>query len=68
VKLTTDAVVALAMPAGKTDHIEWDSSLPGFGVRLRGAGAGKRYSKSWIIQYRVGQSWRHPQGRARCRS
>jgi hypothetical protein len=40
------------MPADKTDHIEWDSTLPGFGVRLRGA------AKSWIIQYRVGQQQR----------
>jgi integrase len=44
------------MPAGKIDHIEWDSDLPGFGVRLRSAGADKR--RSWIIQYRVGQQQR----------
>jgi integrase len=47
-KLTTDTVSALIRPAGKTDHIEWDDSLPGFGVRLRGK------TKRWIVQYRVG--------------
>lgn len=36
------------MPAGKVDHIAWDSDLPGFGVRLRGS------NKTWTIQYRVG--------------
>jgi integrase len=47
-KLTVDTVAALAMPAGKADHIEWDDGLPGFGVRLRGG------SKRWVIQYRAG--------------
>jgi integrase len=51
-KLTTESVAGLRMPAGKTDHIEWDRSLPGFGVRLRGT------SKRWIVQYRVGQQQR----------
>jgi integrase len=47
-KLTVDTVAALAMPVGKVDYIQWDHSLPGFGVRLRGE------SKRWVIQYRVG--------------
>jgi integrase len=47
-KLTTESVAALRAPAGKADHIEWDDSLPGFGVRLRGQ------SKRWTVQYRVG--------------
>jgi integrase len=51
-KLTVDTVDALAMPAGKADHIEWDESLPGFGVRLRGE------SKRWIIQFRIGAQQR----------
>jgi integrase len=56
VKFTTDAVAALTMPRNKTDHIEWDSALPGFGVRMRGTD--KHYSKSWHIQYRVNQQQR----------
>lgn len=45
----TDAFVRkLTLPAGKTDHIQWDPDLPGFGVRLRPGKA------SYVVQYRVG--------------
>jgi integrase len=52
VKLTKEAVAAMVLPAGKTDHIEWDDLLPSFGVRLRGN------SKRWVVQYRVGAQQR----------
>jgi integrase len=49
----TDAFVRkLALPAGKTDHIQWDPDLPGFGVRLR---PGK---SSFVVQYRIGTATR----------
>jgi integrase len=49
----TDAFVRkLALPTGKTDHIQWDPDLPGFGVRLRPGKA------SFIVQYRVGTDQR----------
>ena len=48
-KFTRDSVVTLSLPAGKSDHFEWDESLPGFGVRLRQGG-----SLTWVIQYRFG--------------
>jgi integrase len=51
-KLTRDTISALALPAGKADHIEWDDTLPGFGIRLRGDG------KRWVVQYRVGTQQR----------
>src|SRR6516225_6407265 len=51
-KLTASSVAALTLPVGKTDHIEWDDSLPGFGVRLRGN------SKRYTIQYRAGTQQR----------
>jgi integrase len=51
-KLTTATIAALSLPAGKTDHIEWDDDLPGFGVRLRGQ------AKTWVVQYRVGDQQR----------
>jgi integrase len=51
-KLTANSVAALTLPEGKADHIEWDDSLPGFGVRLRGN------SKRYTIQYRVGTQQR----------
>lgn len=55
-KLTTNGVAALTLPAGKADHIEWDETLPGFGVRLRGGG--KCVSKTYIAQFRVGRRQR----------
>jgi Arm DNA-binding domain len=51
-KLTTAAVASLILPPGKNDHIEWDETLPGFGVRLRGR------SKGWVVQYRFGHQQR----------
>jgi len=51
-KLTTAVVASLALPPGKSDHIEWDDTLPGFGVRLRGRG------KGWVVQYRFARQTR----------
>lgn len=48
-KFTKANVAALKLPAGKTDHIEFDEGMPGFGVRIRESGA-----KYFIAQYRVG--------------
>jgi integrase len=50
-KLTASAVATLKLPAGKTDHIEWDADLRGFGFRLR-LGRGGRVNCSWVAQYR----------------
>jgi integrase len=52
-KLTQRNVAKLRLPSGKTDHIEWDDDLPGFGVRLR-----ESTRASWITQYRVGAEQR----------
>jgi integrase len=52
VKLTKDAAATLPLPPNKTDHIEWDDTLPGFGLRLR------RAHRSWICQYRIGRQQR----------
>src|SRR5882672_8096558 len=46
-KLTKTHVAALG-PREKT-YIEWDSDLPGFGVRVTKNGA-----KSWVVEYRAG--------------
>ena len=56
-KLTQKAVVALVMPAGKADHIEWDDEISGFGYRLR-LGAGGKILRSWVCQYRHGGATR----------
>jgi integrase len=53
-KLTQKAASALALPPGKTDHVEWDSELPRFGLRLRLSHDGSKVLKSWTVQYRHG--------------
>jgi integrase len=45
---TKAAVAALEVPKGKNETIEWDDTMPGFGVRCRAGG-----SKTWVIQYRL---------------
>jgi integrase len=52
IRFTGAFVRKLALPAGKTDHIQWDPDLPGFGVRLR---PGK---VSFVVQYRIGAEQR----------
>jgi integrase len=51
-KLTRDVVNALTLPPGKVDHFEWDDTLPGFAVRMRGT------AKTWVVQYRIGAQQR----------
>jgi integrase len=48
-KLTTTTVRAAKLPPGKTDHLEWDDDLPGFGLRIREGG-----SRRFIFQYELG--------------
>lgn len=53
-ELTTEKARKLTIPAGKDDHVEWDDTLPGFGVRVFPGGR-----RSWIVQARLnGQSAR----------
>ena len=50
VKFTESNVKSFQAPAGKADHIEFDESMPGFGLRVRGGG-----TKYYVAQYRVGK-------------
>ena len=52
-KLTAANVAKLALPPGKTDHIEPDDDVPGFGVRAHLSG-----SKAFIVQYSIGNRQR----------
>ena len=52
-KLTSQTVARLTLPAGKSDAIFFDDDLPGFGLRIRAGG-----KRSWIVQYRVGAKQR----------
>src|ERR1700687_4170491 len=49
-KFTEANVKSFKPPAGKSDHIEFDESMPGFGLRVRGS-----ERKYYIAQYRVGK-------------
>ncbi|HET8973861.1 MAG TPA: Arm DNA-binding domain-containing protein, partial [Pseudolabrys sp.] len=55
-KLTQASLARLEMPAGKSDHIEFDEAMPGFGVRVR-AGA-KGLHRTFIVQYKIGAKHR----------
>jgi integrase len=46
-RFTKDTATKLTLPPGKSDHLVWDPSLPGFGIRARGN------AKRWVIQYRI---------------
>jgi integrase len=48
-KLTRATVDGIQLPPGKEDHIEWDDTLPSFGLRIR-AGGSRRY----VVQYERG--------------
>jgi integrase len=52
-KLTIKSITALKLPPGKTDHIEFDDAIPGFGIRLREGG-----SRTWVFQYTLGSKQR----------
>jgi integrase len=63
-KLASKAVAALSLPAGKTDVIHFDDTMPGFGYRVR-LGAGGKVLRSWICQYkRAGRTSRMLLGNA----
>lgn len=50
-KLTTQAARTLPLPADKTDHIVFDDTVGGFGLRLR-VGA-KGITRTWLYQYDI---------------
>ncbi len=51
-RLSKIDVTKLSLPPGKTDHIEWDDELPGFGVRMRPT------KRVYIVQFRIGRQQR----------
>jgi integrase len=52
-RLTIRSAEGIKLPKGKTDHIEFDDDVPGFGLRLREGG-----SRTWVYQYRIGSKQR----------
>jgi hypothetical protein len=60
-KFTKTTIAALEMPEGKTDHIEWDSDMPGFGIRLRDKYRSMDHSVSDRFTATARKPWRYPQ-------
>jgi hypothetical protein len=52
-KLNKATVASTKVPAGKSETIVFDESLPGFGLRVRAGG-----KRVWIVQYRAGSKQR----------
>jgi integrase len=52
-KLTTASIRTIAPVPPKTDIIEFDDAVPGFGVRARAGG-----SKVYVVQYAIGEKTR----------
>lgn len=52
-ELTKANLPKIKLPAGKSEHIEWDTRLEGFGLRIREGG-----SRKWIVQYKLGKKQR----------
>ena len=52
-RFTKINIARVAVPSGKSEIIEFDDNVPGFGLRVRSGG-----SATWIFQYRQGSKQR----------
>lgn len=55
-KLTQANVARLSIPNDKSEHIEFDETMPGFGLRIRGGTKGEH--RTFIAQYKIGAKHR----------
>ena len=55
-KFTEASVLRFKMPAGKAEHIEFDETMPGFGLRIRAGGHNEH--RTFIAQYKIGAKHR----------
>jgi integrase len=55
-KITQDKVTRIPLPDGKSEHIVFDASMPGFGVRIRAGD--KVQHRTFIAQYKIGEKHR----------
>jgi integrase len=51
-----DKVIRIPLPAGKSEHIEFDEAMPGFGIRIRAGD--KTQHRTFIAQYKIGDKHR----------
>jgi integrase len=54
-KFTQASVDRFKMPDGKSEHIEFDDNMPGFGLRVRANG---KEHRTFIVQYKIGAKHR----------
>lgn len=55
-KLSQNSIARFKMPAGKTEHIEFDDEMHGFGLRIRKGDNGEH--RTLIAQYKIGAKHR----------
>jgi integrase len=55
-KLTKSTISRFKIPAGKSEHIEFDDDMPGFGLRVRAGD--KSEHRTFIAQYKIGAKHR----------
>jgi integrase len=55
-KITQDKVTRIPLPDGKSEHIVFDQTMPGFGVRIRAGDKGQH--RTFIAQYKIGSKHR----------
>ena len=55
-KLTQATISRFKIPAGKSEHIEFDDDMAGFGLRIRAGG--KVEHRTLIAQYKIGAKHR----------
>jgi integrase len=55
-KLTSTSIARFRLPSDKSEHIEFDETMPGFGLRIRGGG--KQEHRTFIAQYKIGSKHR----------
>lgn len=55
-KLTQATISRFKIPAGKSEHIEFDDDMAGFGLRVRAGG--KAEYRTFIAQYKIGAKHR----------
>jgi len=55
-KFTIVSVARFRLPSGKSEHIEFDDAMPGFGLRIRAGD--KNEHRTFIAQYKIGSKHR----------
>src|SRR5215472_204642 len=55
-KITQDKVTRIPLPQGKSEHIVFDETMPGFGIRIRAGDKGQH--RTFIAQYKIGSKHR----------